>query len=132
MENKNTEQAQPEKSKIKALNPILLLVIIIVLCAIASYIVPAGEYTRYLDEATGREIVDPNSFTTRYNIHKLVYMEETQDVRVAIAREKQIKGWSRRKKNALVESLNPEWKDLLPAADSDPWGRETDSSLRSE
>ena len=63
MENKNTEQAQPEKSKIKALNPILLLVIIIVLCAIASYIVPAGEYTRYLDEATGREIVDPNSFT---------------------------------------------------------------------
>ena len=79
-----------------------------------------------------RQHADPNSFTARYNIHKLVYMEETQDVRVAIAREKQIKGWSRRKKNALVESLNPEWKDLLPAADLDPKGRRTDSSLRSE
>ena len=51
-------------------------------------------------------------FTKRYNVHKLVYYEETSDIREAIAREKQLKGWSRAKKNALVESMNPEWRDL--------------------
>ncbi len=54
-------------------------------------------------------------FTARYNIGQLVYFEETADVREAIAREKQIKGWSRRKKFALVESLNPAWADLAAA-----------------
>jgi putative endonuclease len=47
-------------------------------------------------------------FTKRYNITKLVYYEETNDVRGAISREKQIKGWLRRKKVALIESVNPE------------------------
>ena len=56
--------------------------------------------------------VDPKSFTARYNIHKLVYYETTTDVTAAISREKQIKGGSRSKKNALVEQMNPEWKDL--------------------
>jgi putative endonuclease len=51
-------------------------------------------------------------FTARYSIHRLVYYEETSDVHAAIAREKQIKGWLRAKKIALVESLNPEWRDL--------------------
>ncbi len=51
-------------------------------------------------------------FTARYNITRLVYFELTQDVEAAIAREKQIKGWLRRKKIALIESVNPEWKDL--------------------
>lgn len=51
-------------------------------------------------------------FTTKYNITQLVYFEATQDVRAAIAREKQIKGWLRTRKIALVESANPEWKDL--------------------
>ena len=57
-----------------------------------------------------QEIAD--SFTKRYHIHKLVYFEETNEIESAIAREKQIKGWTRAKKNALVESKNPEWKDL--------------------
>jgi putative endonuclease len=52
-------------------------------------------------------------FTSRYNITKLVYYEATTDINGAIAREKQIKGGSRRKKIALIESINPEWKDLL-------------------
>jgi putative endonuclease len=52
-------------------------------------------------------------FTSRYNITKLVYYEATTDINGAIAREKQIKGGSRRKKIALIESMNPEWKDLL-------------------
>jgi putative endonuclease len=51
-------------------------------------------------------------FTLKYNISKLVYFEITQDVQAAIAWEKQIKGWLRRKKIALIESVNPEWADL--------------------
>ena len=51
-------------------------------------------------------------FTKRYHIHKLVYFENTTDVRAAIEREKQLKGWSRAKKNALVATMNPEWMDL--------------------
>ena len=51
-------------------------------------------------------------FTARYNVIKLVYFTETTDVQAAIAREKMIKGWVRRKKNALIESANPTWKDL--------------------
>ena len=53
-----------------------------------------------------------DGFTKKYNIHKLVYFESTGDVRGAIAREKQLKGWSRAKKNALVASQNPQWRDL--------------------
>jgi putative endonuclease len=51
-------------------------------------------------------------FTSRYNVNKLVYYEVMTDVRDAIAREKEIKKWRREKKNRLVESMNPEWKDL--------------------
>lgn len=51
-------------------------------------------------------------FTKTYNIHKLVYFEETSDVRTAIDREKQLKGWRRSKKVALIESKNPGWLDL--------------------
>ena len=56
--------------------------------------------------------LDKGSFTAQYNIEKLVYYETTNDVESAIAREKQIKGWNRKRKNKLVESKNPEWKDL--------------------
>jgi putative endonuclease len=51
-------------------------------------------------------------FTSRYRIDRLVYFEETPDIRDAIAREKQIKGWVRSKKIALIESINPAWEDL--------------------
>ena len=51
-------------------------------------------------------------FTKKYRIAKLVYYEATNDVREAITREKQIKGWLRKKKIALIESLNPKWRDL--------------------
>ena len=51
-------------------------------------------------------------FTSRYNITRLVYYEETSDVHSALAREKQIKGWLRKKKIALIESANPDWQDL--------------------
>ena len=51
-------------------------------------------------------------FTKRYNITRLVYFETTNDVLAAITREKQIKGWRRAKKIALIESMNAQWKDL--------------------
>ena len=51
-------------------------------------------------------------FTEKYNVGKLVYFEETLDVDMAIAREKEIKKWRRQKKNVLVATLNPDWKDL--------------------
>ena len=53
-----------------------------------------------------------DGFTKKYNITMLVYYEETGDASSAIAREKQLKGWRRSKKIALVESFNPRWKDL--------------------
>jgi len=70
-------------------------------------------------------------FTSRYHIVRLVHFEDFPDMAAAIAREKQIRGWLRAKKVALIEATNPEWKDL-----SEGWYRETangrDSSLRSE
>ena len=67
-----------------------------------------------------------DGFTKRYNIVKLVYYEQTTNVKSAIEREKQLKGWIRKRKNELVNSTNPSWKDL-----SEDW-QEKDSSLRSE
>jgi len=52
------------------------------------------------------------SFTGRYKVTRLVYLESFSDIREAITREKQIKGWVRSKKVSLIESMNPEWKDL--------------------
>jgi putative endonuclease len=52
-------------------------------------------------------------FTSRYNVDKPVFYEETSDVRAAIAKEKQIKSGSRQKKLALIGSMNPDWQDLF-------------------
>lgn len=51
-------------------------------------------------------------FTEKYNVNKLVYFEGTRDLLAALEREKQIKKWRREKKDNLVVSVNPEWKDL--------------------
>ncbi|WP_353892503.1 GIY-YIG nuclease family protein [Proteinivorax hydrogeniformans] len=51
-------------------------------------------------------------FTQKYNVDKLLYYESTSDANSAIAREKEIKGWTRQKKNELIASVNPKWKDL--------------------
>ena len=82
-------------------------------------------------------------FTSRYNTNRLIYYEQFNDVRDAIAREKQIKGWSRRKKEELIETKNPKWEDLavtllgMEPAPASCWyerGEENrrDSSLHSE
>ena len=51
-------------------------------------------------------------FTENYNLDKLVYFEQFNDVNQVIAREKQLKGWTREKKNRLVNSFNADWLDL--------------------
>ena len=56
--------------------------------------------------------LDRTSFTARYNVDELVYYESTTDVYAAIEREKQLKGWNRKRKNKLVETKNPQWLDI--------------------
>ena len=51
-------------------------------------------------------------FTEKYNVHKLVWCESCHDIKSAIAREKQLKRWSRSKKEMLINKMNPEWSDL--------------------
>ena len=66
-------------------------------------------YFRTLDHKEGR---NPGSFTSRYKIDRLVYYEIFSYVQNAISREKEIKGWRRARKIALIESKNPQWRDL--------------------
>ncbi len=63
-------------------------------------------------------------FTRQYNLNRLVFFEATSDIRAAISREKQIKGWIRSKKIALIESLNPRWRDL-----SRDWNRDSAAEI---
>ena len=55
-----------------------------------------------------------NGFTKKYNVDKLVYAEQFKDINFAIKREKQLKGWKRDKKDALISHSNPEWEELQP------------------
>ena len=56
--------------------------------------------------------LDKGSYTDQYNIEYLIYYESTSDVKAAIEREKQIKGWNRKRKEKLIASKNPNWEDL--------------------
>ena len=58
--------------------------------------------------------LQPSGFTGRYRVTALVYVERTTDVHAAIAREKQLKGWTRARKIALIEAKNPTGRDLHP------------------
>ncbi len=53
-----------------------------------------------------------DGFTKKYHVHKLIYYEAFHDPSTAIAREKQLKGWRREKKNMLIAKMNPNWDDL--------------------
>jgi putative endonuclease len=55
---------------------------------------------------------EKSTFATRYKVNRIVYYECYNDIRDAISREKEIKGWRREKKNELVQTLNPRWEDL--------------------
>ena len=75
-------------------------------------------YTGVTNNLTRRTLehiykTDKSGFAERYNCNKLVYFESTTDVKIAIEREKQIKGMIRAKKIKLIENFNPEWNDLF-------------------
>ena len=73
------------------------------------YIGLTGHLKRRLYEHKNEQF---DGFTRKYHVQKLVYFEEYTNVHDAIAREKQLKRWTRSKKNALVETQNPTWSDL--------------------
>ncbi len=73
------------------------------------YIGVTNDLHRRLREHKSEEI---EGFTKKYHVHKLVYFEEYSEANDAIAREKQLKHWSRAKKNLLIESINSNWNDL--------------------
>jgi|SRR4030043_22903 len=73
------------------------------------YVGITNELTRRIYKHKNKMI---KGFTEKYNVKKLVYFEETQDINTAIEREKEIKKWRREKKNRLVNSMNPNWDDL--------------------
>lgn len=73
------------------------------------YIGITNDLKRRLIEHKSEQI---EGFTKRYHLHKLVYFEKYHDVRNALDREKQLKRWTRAKKNWLVETQNPTWNDL--------------------
>jgi putative endonuclease len=61
-------------------------------------------------------------FTTKYDVHKLVYYEKYGDIRAAITREKQMKKWERQWKMRLIEKENPEWRDLFESLTAEETG----------
>jgi predicted GIY-YIG superfamily endonuclease len=77
--------------------------------ASALYIGVTSNLARRIGEHKSHSI---EGFTKKYNCVNLVYFEETQNIEDAIAREKQLKKWNRKKKETLIATMNPEWKDL--------------------
>jgi putative endonuclease len=84
-----------------------------------TYIVCSGSGTLYVGMCNNleRRIQEPKSgefegFASKYHCNRLVYFERFDDVLSAIDREKQLQGWRRQKKVALIEALNPRWADL--------------------
>jgi putative endonuclease len=78
------------------------------------YIGMTNSIERRMKEHKGGEF---EGFASKYHCDRLVYFESFDDVLIAIGREKQLKGWVRRKKIALIESVNPRWQDL-----AEKWG----------
>ena len=63
--------------------------------------------------ASEHSLGEGSAFAKQYNAYKLIYIETFSDPSTAIAREKQLKNWTRAKKDALIAKANPEWRDLL-------------------
>ena len=74
------------------------------------YVGVTSDLTRRIYEHKNKIV---KGFTEKYNVYKLVYFQETADVLAAITREKEIKRWRRDKKDILVSSINPEWKEII-------------------
>lgn len=83
------------------------------------YIGVTGDLPRRLREHRNGEIA---GFSKTYHLHKLIYYEDYADVTVAIAREKQLKGWTRRKKDLLIKQKNPDLDDWAEGVLYGTWG----------
>lgn len=89
------------------------------------YIMSNKSHTLYVGQTTDlarrvrehRDKTYPNGFTARYNFDRLVYFEFTDDVASAVNRERELKGWRRSKKVALIQRSNPNWMDLSERLD---------------
>ena len=77
-------------------------------------------YQRALQHKSG----DIDGFTKKYHVNRLVYYEMFEHIGTAIAREKQVKAWTREKRLALIKSMNPTWQDL-----AEGWGGETELQI---
>ena len=92
-------------------------------------------YTGVTNDLLGRSMEHKSGkgsdFTSRYHCDRLLYFEFFRYVRSAICREKQIKSWRRSKKVALIQSMNPTWRDLSKDLDVEFRGPDSDTSLRS-
>jgi putative endonuclease len=75
------------------------------------YVGVTNDLNRHIQEHTENK-GNKNSFAGKYYCHNLIYCEHFTDITFAIQREKEIKKWSRKKKNLLIDSLNPEWRFL--------------------
>ncbi|MEM0932903.1 MAG: GIY-YIG nuclease family protein [Bacteroidota bacterium] len=85
------------------------------------YVGATSNLERRIQEHRNRKY--ENAFTGRYNCYHLVYFEEFEDISAAFTREKQLKAGNRRRKDSLINSINPEWNDL-----SEKWfGKKIDS-----
>jgi putative endonuclease len=82
--------------------------------------VTSSIYHRSLQHKSG----EIDGFTKRYNINRLVYYEVFEHIGNAIAREKQIKAWTRAKRIALIKTMNPAWQDL-----AEGWGEKTELQI---
>ena len=80
--------------------------------ASASRVIYVGVTSDLLRRVLEHKQKQTAGFTAKYNVTRLVYFEEGDDIEVAIAREKEIKSWRRSKKIALIQSINPTWDDL--------------------
>ena len=77
------------------------------------YKITRNQLSGYKRTITHKKKVNKGSFTARYNANRVVYYETFTDIYNPINREKQIKNYSRKRKIELIESINPEWKDLV-------------------
>lgn len=94
------------------------------------YIGVTNDLQRRLDEHKSHS--NKNSFSDRYNLEFCIYYEEFLNINLAIKREKELKKWSRSKKEQLINSINPEWREITPNAShpkNEPFKNQIDKLL---
>jgi len=112
----------------------ICLYYVYILANVTNTVVYTGVTNNIVRRISEHKSAKTDGFTKKYHVNKLVYYEIFEYVDLAIAREKQIKGYSRSKKNKLIDEFNPEWKEIFVDGKVINLNkvRELDSSLHSE